>query len=124
MSRILNSKFFSILLILLIFWLGNSLANLNRQKEDIVNEGSFYEDKISKAKESNNKLAEFLKNVENPSFLEREARVKYNYKSVAEDVAFIYLDEQKPATVSLEEQLKFMPFWKRWWHYVVGVVQW
>lgn len=124
MSRILNSKLFSALLILLVFWLGNSLVNLNRQREDINNEISSYEDKISKAEESNNKLAEFMKNIENQSFLEREARIKHNYKLADEDVAFIYLDNQKPATVSYEEQLKSMPFWERWWHRFAGVVQW
>lgn len=116
MSRVLNSKLLSALLILIIFWLGNSLVNLNRQRENVSSEINSYEDKISKIEESNDKLAEFIKNIENPSFLEREARIKYNYKAADEEVAFVYLDNQKPATASFEEQLKFMPFWKRWWH--------
>lgn len=114
MSRILNSKLFSALLILIIFWLGNSLVNLNRQRGDIDNETDSYEDKILKIKESNDKLAEFMKNIENPSFLEHEIRAKYNYKAVDEEVTFVYLDNQKPASVSLEERSKSMPFWKRW----------
>ncbi len=114
MNRVLNSKLFSALLILLIFWLGNSLVNLNRQREDIDSEIGSYEDKISKAKESNDKLAEFIKNIENQSFLEREARIKYNYKVADEEVALVYLADQKPATASFEEQLKSLPFWKRW----------
>lgn len=114
MSRILNSKLFSALLILLVFWLGNSLVNLNRQRENIDSETNSYEDKISKAEESNDKLAEFMKNIENLSFLEREAKIKYNYKLADEEVVFVYLDDQKSASVSFEEQLKSMPFWERW----------
>lgn len=124
MSRILNSKLFSALLILIIFWFGNSLVNLNHQRENIDSKINSYEDKISKVEESNNKLTEFIKNIDNPSFLEREARVKHNYKTADEEVAFIYLENHKPATVSFEEELKLMPFWQRWWIKVAGIVGW
>ena len=121
MNRILNSRLLSVLLIFFIFWLGSSLVNLNKQKRSIGRDIKSNEEKISEANKSTEDLAQFLKNFENPEFLEREARLRLNYKNSDEQVAFIYRDtDAKPVTQSFEDILKSMPNYKKWWYYLLG----
>ena len=121
MNSLLNSKLFFVVLILLIFWLGNSLVNSSRQREVIDREIESYEAKINEAQNNNENLVIFLKNLAKSSFLDREARLKYNYKGADEQVAFVYPDNNsRPISQSFEELLKTMPNWKKWWYWLFG----
>ncbi len=105
----------------LVFWIGNSLVNLNYQRKDVNQELSAYKGKTTEAQKNNDNLARFLKHIENQAFLEREAKTKYNYKKSDEQVVFVYPDNgQKSASQSFEDMLKSMPFWKRWGYYLIG----
>ena len=117
--KILNSKFFSALLLFVIFWLGSSLINLNGQRNVVNQEIKSYDDKISEAQKNKDSLSQFLKNIENPAFLEREARIKYNYRKADEDVTFVYPDHNsKSASRSFADILKVMPNWKKWGYWL------
>ncbi len=121
MNRILNSRLFSVFLLFLIFWLGSSLVNLNGQRKLTSRDIRANEEKISEARKNTDSLNQFLKNMENPSFLEREARIKFNYKNPDEQVAFIYRDtDKKPVSQSFENLLRSMPNYKKWWYWLVG----
>ena len=113
--------FFSVVLILLIFWLGNSLVNLSSQRSQIDKDIKAREDKISEAEKNSKSLTQFLKNIENPAFLEREARTKYNYKKSDEQLVFVYPDNTSQATSqSFTELLKSMSNWKKWGYWLLG----
>lgn len=117
MSRILNSKIFSVFLLFFVFWIGNSLVNLNRQREDVNQKLDVYESKTAEAKKSNDNLAGFLKNIENQAFLEREAKIKHNYKKSDENVVFVYSDNNsKTASQGFDELLKSIPVWKKFFY--------
>lgn len=121
MNKILNSRFFSVFLLFLIFWLGNGLVKLNDRKIIVEQEIKTNENKVAEAQQNTDEIAEFITNFENPAFLEREARMKLNYKSVDEEVAFIYRDtEKKASSQSFEDILKSMPNWKKWQLYLFG----
>ena len=123
MNRILNSKFFPVFLLFVIFWLGNSLVNLGNQRKAVDSEVNSYEAKVSEAEKNNKGLSSFLKYLENPSFLEREARLKYNYKKDDEYVAFVYPDNSPGhASQSFGELLKSMPNWKKWGYWLSGLL--
>lgn len=121
MNRILNSRLLSVFLLFLIFWLGNGLVNLSKQIKMIEKEIGSNETKISEAKENTDELNKFLKNFENPAFLEREARLRFNYKIQDEQAAFIYRDTgDEVASQSFYDILKSMPNYKKWWYYLLG----
>lgn len=112
-------------LLFLIFWLGNGLLNLNMQKDEVEKELKAYEERSAEAEKSNENISKFLKYFENQSFLEREARLKYNYKKPDEEVAFVYEDiNSQTASQSFQDMLNSMPNWKKWWYWTAGVVQW
>ena|SRR3989344_5326037 len=120
MNRILNSRLLSVFLLFLIFWLGNGLVNLNTQRKIVDQEIKTNDNKISEAQENADDLAQFIENFDNPAFLEREARIKFNYKNTDEEVAFIYRDtENKITSQSFDDVLKSMPNYQKWWHWLV-----
>lgn len=121
MGRILNSKLFSVFLLFLIFWIGNSLVGLDTQRKNMEKDIRAYEAKVSESEKSNSSLSNFLKFLENPSFLEREARLKYNYKKSDEEVAFVYPDNSSvKASQSFDDTLRSMSNWKKWGYWLMG----
>ena len=57
------------------------------------------------------------------AYLERQARLKLNYKLADEQVAFVYKDTSVKFASSSQEfktQLAEMPNWKKWWYYLLG----
>jgi len=110
-----------VLLLFLIFWFGSGLVSLNSQRKMVDRDVEANKQKIAEAQENTDNLNQFLKNLENPRFLEREARIKFNYKHPDEQVAFIYRDtEAKPISPSFEDILKSLPNYKKWWYWIVG----
>ena len=74
--------------------------------------------------ENNNKfLASSSAYFASDAYLERQARLKLNYKLSDEQVAFVYKDTSvKIASPSKEFKSKLveMPNWKKWWYYLLG----
>ena len=125
MERILNSRLFSVFLLFLIFWLGNALLNLHLQKNEVEFERRAYEERAAEAEKNNENISKFVKYFDIPAFLEREARLKYNYKKSDEEVALVYPDiSVRAASQSFEEMIEYMPNWKKWVYWTAGVVQW
>src|SRR3989344_1302872 len=115
MERILNSRLFSVFLLFLIFWLGNALLNLHLQKNEVEFERRAYEERAAEAEKNNENISKFVKYFDIPAFLEREARLKYNYKKSDEEVALVYPDiSVRAASQSFEEMIEYMPNWKKW----------
>ena len=104
----------------MIFWLGNGLVKLNSQRKIIEKEIKTSEGKISEVQKNKDELNNFLKNFENPAFLEREARLKLNYKHQDEQVAFVYRETSKPVSQSFENNSNPIPIYKKWWRYLFG----
>ena len=97
-----HSKLFSLILLAAIGWLSLSLFSVRSQKQQIGKEVTYARTKISALERENAALKEFLAFAEHPSFLERELRLRLNYKAPDEQVAFVYPDDEKPASPSFE----------------------
>jgi len=63
------------------------------QHREIDNSLSELDKKINTVEKSNESLRNYLGSLDNPSFLEKEAREKFNLKFIDESVAFIYNDK-------------------------------
>ncbi len=81
------------------------------------------ESKIKEVQNDTDYLNKFLDYFKTPAFLEREARLKLNYKSQGEEAVFIYKDKNtKKAleSISFEELLGKLPNYKKWGLYLLG----
>jgi len=100
-SKLFNSKFFSIAVVFIAGWLVLSWLGVENNKKAFDKEIMGIEAKISNVQKTNNELSEFLSHFDNPSFLEKEARLKLNYKAPDEEVIFVYRDNgAKTASIS------------------------
>lgn len=121
--KFLNSKIFTILAGVVTLWLIFSVINLNSQRS-IVDRGiRGIEAKIKEVKNDTSYLNKFLAYFKTSAFLEKEARLKLNYKAQGEEVVFIYKDKNiknGPDAVSFRELLAKMPNYKKWLLYLLG----
>ena len=121
-KRLLKSKMFFIFLIpvlfVLIFGIFQNLyhryqikKDLDRFNAEVVN--------LNKQKEDLDKLLDYYKNASN---LEKEARVRLNYKKEGEKVVVILptattSQSGDETTISLPASDENIPNYKQWWYY-------
>jgi cell division protein FtsB len=121
--KFLNSKIFTATAVLVALWLALSSVNLSSQKRIVNREVKGVEAKIKEVQDDTNYFNKFLDYFKTPAFLEREARLKLNYKAQGEEVVFIYKDKDVkngPDAVSLEELIARKPNYKKWFLYLLG----
>ena len=122
-NKLLNSKIYTALISVLVLWLTLSSINLNLERDVIDREVKNIEIKIQEVGKDADYLNKFLAYFKTPTFLEKEARLKLNYKAPGEEVVFIYRDKNvKKASESLgfDELLTRMPNYKKWVLYLLG----
>jgi len=121
--NIFKSKWLLILSIPIIGWLSFSFIKIKLQ-DDIVNkEIGDLESKIRSLGDSNISLDKLIGYLKHPSFLDKEARLKLNYKSEGEEVAVVYPDTSaniSPSSVDLDKQLAERPNYIKWLYYLIG----
>jgi len=123
MNKILNSKAFSVLICVLVLWLTLSSINLNSQRSVVDKEVKNVETKMKEVQNDTDYLNKFLGYFKTSAFLEREARLKLNYKAQGEEVVFVFKDKninKVTDPVSFEELLGKMPNYKKWFLYLLG----
>ena len=79
--------------------------------------------KIADVEKDTAYLEKFLAYFQTSSFLEKEARLKLNYKAQGEEAVFVYKDtNNKKASVvlSFDELLARIPNYKKWFLYLLG----
>ena len=120
---IFKSKWIIVVSILVIGWLGFSFIKIKLQ-DDIVNkEVGDLETEIRSLENSNSSLDKLIGYLKHPSFLDKEARSKLNYKSPDEEVAFVYPDTSaKTSSGSFDSngRLVPMPNYMKWFWYLMG----
>lgn len=106
-GKLLNSKIFSVFILILIGWLALSLLGVEHKKKFFDKEIQSFENKIKNVQKTNDELSEFISHFDNPSFLEKEARLKLNYKAPDEELIMVYRDNgAKTASNSAASSLK------------------
>ena len=83
--KFLNSKIFTILACIVVVWLVLSSIDLNTQKERVNKEVKNVETKIKEVQKDTDYLNKFLAYFQTPAFLEKEARLRLNYKAQGEE---------------------------------------
>jgi len=121
--NIFKSKLIIILLISIIGWLSLSLTKIKLQGDIVNKEVGDLEAKIRDLEDSNSSLDKLIGYLRRPSFLDKEARLKLNYKSEGEEVAFVYPDtsaEVSSDSFDPSERLNAMPNYMKWFWYLMG----
>ena len=121
--KFLNSKVFTALAGIFALWLILSSIDLNSQRVMVDRDVKNAEAKIKEVGDDTDYLNKFLAYFQTPAFLEKEARLKLNYKAQGEEVVFIYKDKnakKASESVSFEELLGRMPNYKKWVLYLLG----
>ena len=98
--RIIKSKWFLGVIISAIGWLSLSFIKIKLHENIVNKEVNDLEAKINDLEKSNSVLERFISHMSNPSFLEKQARIKLNYKAQGEEVVFIYPDESAKVSSS------------------------
>ena len=123
MNKILNSKLFTSFVAIVVLGLTLSSIKLDSQRNMVDRQVKNMESKISEVQKDVDYLNKFLVYFRTPAFLEKEARLKLNYKEQGEEVVFVYKDKQNKEvidSVGLEELLEKMPNYKKWFLYLLG----
>lgn len=109
-----------IVMILVIGWLTLSFIKIKLHENIVNKEAEELGVKISNLEKSNNLIEKFLVYMSNPSFIERQARIKLNYKAPGEEVVFIYPDNSARASSSFENlKNENAPNYIKWWEWLL-----
>lgn len=119
---IIKFKFFTLLIVMAIGWLGLSFFNIRTQNSIVNKDISDLEREIKNLENSNSLAEKFIGYLRHNSFLEKEARLRFNYKAVGEEVAFVYPDDDKTSSSSVEAETKLdgLPNYVKWLLYLSG----
>ncbi len=124
MNKILNSKLFSVIVGIVVLWLVVSSISLNFQRKIVDKEVRNAEAKVADVQRETDYLNKFLDYFKTSDFLEREARLKLNYKDKDEKVVFVYKDKNPKLEASdpmdFRELIDKMPNYKKWMLYLLG----
>ena len=107
----------------IVLWLTFSSIDLNSQKDVVGREVKNVENKIKEVQKDTDYLNKFSAYFQSSAFLEKEARLKLNYKAQEEEVVFIYKDnniKKESNSISFEDLLSKMPNYKKWVLYILG----
>ena len=121
---ITHRKTLTVLLVLALVWLSRSLLRVYQQRAEVADQLRGLESKISGIEHDNEFLASASAYFSSNAYLERQARLKLNYKLPDEEVAFVYKDpsvaKETPPAQALKDQIAKMPNWKKWLYYLLG----
>lgn len=121
--KFLNSKIFTAGASIVVLLLALSSVNLNLQRDSVDREVGNMEAKIREVQKDMdylNKLSDYFKTSD---FLEKQARLKLNYKAQGEEVVFVYKNKNvknEDYSISIEELLSRMSNHKKWFFYLLG----
>ena len=116
----LNSKWLLLFLIVVIGSMTFSLLTLNARRAEFKKIHSDFSQKVADAENSKNYLEKVAAYLKSPAFLEKEARLKFNYKLPDEEVVFVFRDPNPKTETASVSWLSQAPNYKKWWYYVFG----
>ena len=120
---LLQRKTLTVILAALLIFLGYESWQIRDQRIAMGVQVKDLESRATDLENNNKFLASSSAYFASDAYLERQARIKLNYKLPDEQVAFVYKDTSvKVASPSKEfqAQLAEMPNWKKWWYYLLG----
>ncbi len=118
--NVLNYKITTVLLAILIVWVGIRAWTVHTQQSGADLQVVDMERKIDALQKENEKLQRLADYYKSSTYLEKQARLKLNYKAPDEQVVFVY---QKQASVQTEIPVPVLAsksFFARLWEYFFG----
>ena len=116
---ILQSRWTTVIALGLAVLLGMRLLNLRPGLISVEKEKSVLENQVAELRRAQDALEKDRSVASSDAYLERQARLKLNYKKPDEQVVFIYQDQYNSAT-STAPVVPEVPRWKQWWQYLWG----
>lgn len=101
-QRFLQSKLCTGVIVLIIGFLGLSLLRRIEPLSTLEKEQDHLKQRVSEAKAKNQDLAQQGDYLKNPAYLERQARIKLNYKKPDETAVLIYETQSASPSQSLQ----------------------
>jgi cell division protein FtsB len=120
---ILQRKTLTIILGALLVWIGYKVWHIRIEKMETNVQLGEISSRVADLERNNNFLASSSAYFSSEVYLERQARLKLNYKFADEQVAFVYKDTSVKIASSSDgsrDKLSGMPSWKQWWYYLLG----
>src|SRR5690348_9226036 len=119
MRDLLQRKSVSAVLVIGALWLGLNVYRLGLQQGSESAQLKDVQARINDAQQENQILASSSDYFHSDAYLERQARLKLNYKMPGEQVAFVYPDSASNSE-PVQANQRAMPNWEKWWYYVLG----
>lgn len=118
--KLINSKFFLILMFFLLLYVGYAIyGELNSQK-DIKNNIQTLEAEQKKLEDNNLDLTALLKYYKSDEYIEKEAREKLNMARVGEHVVIVPDNEAASKKDQSSDKFKNKKNWELWVEYFFG----
>lgn len=118
--KFLNSKIFTTVIAIALALFSISLFNVNSERLAYKEEIDVLEGKIEVATKEKEYLKKTVSFLTDKSFLERQARIKFNFKYAGEEVAFIYPSEANISSFT-EDSRSALPNHLKWWYYLFDI---
>lgn len=119
--NVFNSKFLTVFLLILSVWILFSVISAEIEKDEVKKQNAAIQTKITDISQNNRLMEGYIKNFENQKFLEKEARLRLNYKLPDEEVVFVHRDANSQKT-SLSKDISPVELskYKKWWRWLLG----
>src|SRR5258708_893694 len=121
----LNRKITTVALAALAVLFARKTLQIHAQRAEVASEVKDMQSRADEVRRNNQFLASSSAYFGSDAYLERQARLKLNYKLPDEKVAFVYKDTsvKKSPEPDFKAQIAQMPNWKKWWYYLLGYSQ-
>jgi len=123
LKNTLQSRWFTFLAVIVIGFFLLSIIKLKPSLETVSQEVNNLDQKIAEAQNDLSelqKLGDYFKGV---VYLEREARLKLNYKNPGENVVFVYKNQHAQSPAKPDDTTKpslILPNWQKWLNYLLN----
>ncbi len=123
LRSILQSRWFTFLAVVIIGFFLLLIIKLKPSLETVSQEVNNLNQKIAEAEQGLSELQKLGDYFKSAAYLEREARLKLNYKKPGESVVFVYKNQhaQSPAKPNDTTKLPtILPNWQKWLSYLLN----
>jgi len=120
-KKILSSKIFTVFTSLIVILAVLSIIGLDNKRNIVIDEIKGLEAKIADITSNNQHIEKFLAYFKSSAYLEKEARMKLNYKAPDEKVVFVLKDRNtNTVTTNSSGPLLNLSNYQKWWNYLLG----
>ena len=122
-KSILQSRWFTFLAVIIIGFFLLLIIRLQPSLRMATREVSNLNQKIAEAEKSRLELERLGDYLKSAAYLERQARLKLNYKKPGESAVFVYKNQHNQNPMEPSEAVKpsaVLPNWQKWLNYLLG----